>query len=87
VVKNLPVNAGDTGLIPDLGRPHMPQSNEARVPQLPSLHTRAWAPGLLGSHALVDSRTEMGKACNICAKKQGNAQIMLKTVKRILEPV
>nr|MDK8076123.1 hypothetical protein [Aerococcus urinae] len=27
VVKNLPANAGDTGLIPDLGRSHMPQSN------------------------------------------------------------
>ena len=27
LVKNLPVNAGDTGLIPDLGGSHMPQSN------------------------------------------------------------
>ena len=27
VVKNPPANAGDTGLIPGLGRPHMPQSN------------------------------------------------------------
>ena len=27
VVKNLPVNAGDTGLIPGLGRFHMPQGN------------------------------------------------------------
>ena len=27
VVKNLPANAGDTGLIPDLGRYHMPLSN------------------------------------------------------------
>ena len=26
VVKNLPANAGDTGLIPGLGRSHMPQS-------------------------------------------------------------
>ena len=26
-VKNLPVNAGDTGLIPGLGRFHMPQGN------------------------------------------------------------
>ena len=26
VVKNLPANAGDTGLIPALGRSHMPQS-------------------------------------------------------------
>ena len=27
VVKNLPCNAGDTGSIPGLGRPHMPQSD------------------------------------------------------------
>ena len=27
VVKNPPVNAGDVGLIPGAGRPHMPQSN------------------------------------------------------------
>ena len=25
--KNLPANAGDTSLIPDLGKSHMPQSN------------------------------------------------------------
>ena len=27
VVKNLPANAGDAGLIPGLGRPHMLQDN------------------------------------------------------------
>ena len=27
VVKNLPANAGDTGLIPGLGRSHKPWSN------------------------------------------------------------
>ena len=27
VVKNLPVNAGDTGLSPGSGRSHMPRSN------------------------------------------------------------
>ena len=27
VVKNLPINAGDMGSIPDLGRSHMPGSN------------------------------------------------------------
>ena len=27
VVKNLPVNAGDMGLIPGLGRSHMPEGN------------------------------------------------------------
>ena len=27
VVKNLPVSAGDTGSVPDLGRSHVPQSS------------------------------------------------------------
>ena len=31
VVKNPPANAGDTDLIPDPGRSHMPRSNEARI--------------------------------------------------------
>ena len=37
VVKNLPVNAGDTGLSPGPGRSHMPWSNRAHAPQLLSL--------------------------------------------------
>ena len=41
VVENLPVNAGDTGSSPDLGRSHMPRSNRAREPQLLSL--RVWS--------------------------------------------
>ena len=34
VVKNLPANAGDMGLIPDPGRFHMPWSNRAHAPHL-----------------------------------------------------
>ena len=41
MVENLPANAGDTGLSPDLGRSHIPQSNWAREPQLLSL--RVWS--------------------------------------------
>ena len=33
-VKNPPVNAGDTGMIPGPGRSHMPQSNRANALQL-----------------------------------------------------
>ena len=33
VVKNPPVSAGDTGSIPDLERPHVARSSEARAPQ------------------------------------------------------
>ena len=40
VVKRPPANAGDTGLIPDLGRSHMPLSIQARAPQLPNLGSR-----------------------------------------------
>ena len=41
VVENPPVNAGDTGSSPGLGRSHMPWSNWAREPQLLSL--RVWS--------------------------------------------
>ena len=41
VVENPPVNAGDTGSSPGLGRFHMPRSNWAREPQLLSL--RVWS--------------------------------------------
>ena len=51
VVKNLPCNAGDTGLIPSLGIYHMPWGNYAQVPQLPSLHSGAWEPQLLKPYA------------------------------------
>ena len=51
VVKNPPANAGDTGLSPGPGRPHMPQSNYARAPQLLSLHSRAREPQLLSLRA------------------------------------
>ena len=33
VVKNLPASAGDLGLIPDLRKSHVPQSNSTRVPK------------------------------------------------------
>ena len=50
VIKNQPANAGDTGSVPDLGRSHVPQSNEARVLRLLSLSSRAWKPQLLSPH-------------------------------------
>ena len=47
VVKNWPVNAGDTGSSPGPGGPHMPRSNEVHEPQLqkpecldPMLHNK-----------------------------------------------
>ena len=47
MVKNLPASARDTGLIPGLGRSHMPRSSEARVPLLLGLRSRACEPQLL----------------------------------------
>ena len=41
VVKNLPVNAGDTGSVSAPGKSHMPRRNWARAPQLLSLCSRA----------------------------------------------
>ena len=38
VVKNLPTKAGDKGLIPGLGRSHVPWGNKAHLPQLLSWH-------------------------------------------------
>ena len=45
--KNPPANAGDMGLSPGPGESHMPQSSEARAPQLLSLRSGACEPQLL----------------------------------------
>ena len=47
MVKNPPANAEDASSSPGLGRFHMSWSNQARVPQLLSLHSRAHEPQLL----------------------------------------
>ena len=52
VAKNLPVSARDGGSIPNLGRSHMPWSNDAYVPRHWSLCPRAWEPQLLTLGAL-----------------------------------
>ena len=51
VVKNLPANAGDMGLIPDLRKSHMLRSNLACAPQLLSLCSRVQEPHLLSPQA------------------------------------
>ena len=52
VVKSPPANAGDTGLIPGLGRSQMQWSNQAHVPQLLSLCSGAREPQLLSPQLL-----------------------------------
>ena len=59
--KSLPANAGDTGLILELGRSHMLRSNQAHA-QLPSLCSRVQEPQLISLHAAtteVLSRTRV----------------------------
>ena len=41
---NPPDNAGDTGLIPGMGRSHTPWSSKTYVPQILSLCSRTWEP-------------------------------------------
>ena len=56
MVKNLPANTGDTGLIPGPGRFHVPQSNKAHATQLLSscaITTEAGAPT---AHALQQKK-------------------------------
>ena len=43
VDKNLPTNAGDTGLIPGPGRVHLPQSNWAHESQLLAYEQNSWS--------------------------------------------
>ena len=63
VVKNRPAKAGDTGLSPGPGRSHMPRSNQARAPQLLSLHSRAREPQLLSpSAATTEARVPRAHA-------------------------
>ena len=51
VVRNPPVNAGDTGSSPGPGRYHMPRRDWAHAPQLLSLRSRAREPQLLSPRA------------------------------------
>ena len=43
MVRNLPANAGDVGLIPDPGKSHMLWGSWAHMPQLRNLSSRACA--------------------------------------------
>ena len=68
MVKNPPANAGDTGSSPGPGRSHMLWSNEARVPQLLSLSSRACEPQLL-SPCATTTEARVPKACALQQEK------------------
>ena len=58
MVKNPLANAGDMGIFPDLGRSHMPWSNEAHVPQLQSLRaTTIEATATRSPHTATEGRS------------------------------
>ena len=58
-----PANAGDMGSVPDPGRFHMPQSNEARVPQLLTHVLQQLKPGHPRAHALQQEKPPQWEAC------------------------
>ena len=62
-VKNPPAKAGDRGLIPNLGRAHVPKNNKARVPQLLNRFSRAQELQLLKPPSLEPMLHERGH-CN-----------------------
>ena len=64
VAKSPPANAGDTGLIPSLGRCHLLQSYQAQAPQLPQPCSRTWEPQLLSPGALEPRLHHKRSHCN-----------------------
>ena len=68
MAKNPPASAGHVGLIPDLGKSHMPQSNSAHEPQLLSLCSKAWEPQLLSARAAT-AETQAPTACALNQEK------------------
>ena len=56
VDRNLPANTGDIGSIPSPGRFHMPWSNWAHEPQLPSLHAETTEACVLRICALLQEK-------------------------------
>ena len=68
VVRHSPPNAGDVGLIPDLGRSCMQWSSWAHTPQLLSLCSRAWElqlpkPGHSRAHTWPQEKPPQWEAC------------------------
>ena len=68
MVKNLPANEGDTGSSPGPGRSHMPWGNQARVPQLLSLCSKARVLQLLSLRATT-TEARVPRACALQEEK------------------
>ena len=68
VVKNLPASTGDKGSIPEMGRFHKPQSNQAHAAQLLSLCSQVrepqpWKPACPRAGALQQEKCPQREAC------------------------
>ena len=70
VVKNWPVNAGETGSIPGLGRSHIPWSNQVFEPQLLILCSKVQEPKLLSPQTTT---TEAQMLQSLRSKKEATA--------------
>ena len=70
MVKNSPVNAGETGSIPGLGRSLIPRSNQVCEPQLLVLCSRVQEPKLLSPWTAT---TEAQMLQSLCSKKEATA--------------
>ena len=64
MVKNLPTNAGDVGLIPDQGGSHVQQRGWACALQLLSQCSGAREPQLLNSCAAITEAYELWSPCS-----------------------
>ena len=92
-VKNPPANAGDTGLIPDPGKPHLLGGNQAHPPQLLSLCSRTQEPQLLSLLAVTAEawaprarapRQEKSLQWEACAPQLEKARRSQKEINKII---
>ena len=78
MVKNLPADAGDLSSVPDLGKSHLPQSNEGPAQQLLNLCSRAQKPQLLSPHPATTEGHTPSNPCS--ATREATAMRNLRTV-------
>ena len=74
VVEGLPVNAGNTGSSPGLGRFHMPRSNWAREPQLLSPHVWSLSSATREATTVRGPRTAMRSGLRLPQLEKALAQ-------------
>ena len=86
VVENLPVNAGDTGSSPALGRSHMPRSGWAREPQLLSLRVWSLCPARGGAAMVRGPRTVMKSGPRTAMKSGPRLPQLEKALARTEDP-